>query len=74
MRIFGHQYIEKKANILGESTITIINKKVISLILIHCTERCRKNLYKRKKAGIRDNRLKTSMPSPQAMWSAVHCW
>lgn len=43
MRIFGHQHIERRANILGESTITIIGRKVISLILIHYTERCQKN-------------------------------
>jgi hypothetical protein len=44
-RIFGHQRIERRVNILGGSTTTIISRKVISLTLIHYIERCRKKSF-----------------------------
>jgi len=43
VKIFGLQLIGRKIKALGESTITIISRKVISLTLILYTERCRKN-------------------------------
>lgn len=42
-RMFGHQHIERRANILGGSTTTTISRKVTFLTLIHYIERCRKN-------------------------------
>lgn len=43
MKIFRLQLIERKVKVLGESTTTIISRKVIYLTLIHCIERCRKS-------------------------------